>query len=85
MQSIQQQIRRRTRSAKPTDGHRIDAAQGGQLQVAVAIAMPSPHKRENDLTEEGTSANIHADEHYDAYPLEYSLGLMEMPWYSDEQ
>ena len=39
------------------------------LQVAVAIVMPSPPKTREDPDE---------DE-----PLEYSLGMMEMPWRSE--
>lgn len=84
LQSIQQQIRRHTRSAKATDD---GSTQSRTLQVAVAIAMPSPHTLERESTNEGpTSADTHTHEHNDARPtLDYSLGLMEMPWHSEEQ
>jgi len=84
LQTLRQHIRRHTKSA---DEQKIDAVsvQNRTLQVAMAIAMPSPHKRECESTNEGlANAEIHTHEPHDTDPLEYSLGLMEMPWHSEE-
>jgi len=83
LQTIRQYIRRHRKSA---DEPKIDAgsAQNRTLRVAMAIAMPSPHKRECEPINEGlANADEHTHEPHDTDPLEYSLGLMEMPWHSE--
>jgi len=86
LQTIRQHIRRHMKP-KLADKQKVTAGstQNRTLEVAVAIAMPSPHKRERELTNEGpTSDDTHTHEPHDAELLEYSLGLLEMPWHSEE-
>jgi len=86
LQTIRQHIRRHMKP-KLADEQKVNAVstQNRTLQVAVAIAMPSPHKREREPTNEGlASADTYTHEPHDADLLEYSLGLMEMPWHSEE-
>lgn len=53
--------------------------------MAVAIVMPSTYRHGHELMNEGLSSpEIQTPALHDADPLEYSLGLMEMPWHSDE-
>jgi hypothetical protein len=86
LQTIRQHIRRHMKP-KLADEQKVNAVstQNRTLQVAVAIAMPSPHKRQREPTNEGlASADTYTHEPHDADLLEYSLGLMEMPWHSEE-
>lgn len=87
LQNVQQHLRRHTLTAKSADNHKKDTGSAKNpsrtLQVAVAIAMPSPHQREREsVNERPASADTHVHIHHD--PLDYSLGLTEMLWHSDE-
>ena len=84
LRSIRQQIRR---TAKLTGDRNSDTgpAASRTLQVAVAIVMPSTYRHGHKLMDEGLSSpETQTHKPHDADPLEYSLGLMEMPWHSDE-
>jgi hypothetical protein len=53
--------------------------------VAVAIAMPSANKHQpKSMNERSSGPEAPTHKAHDADPFEYSLGLMEMPWHSDE-
>jgi hypothetical protein len=83
-QSIQRHIRRHTHSAKSAGDAGSDESQ--TLQVAVAIAMPSPHQSEPESTKYSISSpDTYIQEYHDVQALEYSLGLTEIPWHSEER
>lgn len=75
------------RHAKPAGDRNADvrSTESQTLQVAVAIAMPSIHTHEHNSKNEGpsNSPDIQSHEPNDADPLQYSLGLVEMPWHSE--
>jgi hypothetical protein len=78
-QSIRQHIHRHTHSTKPTGDPKTDGGsdESQTLQVAVAVAMPSLHGPPVSDTQ------THGP--HDVEPLDYSLGLMEIPWHSKER
>jgi len=84
-QTIRQHI---CRHAAKADDRKTDPESGENqtLQVAVAIAMPSPHKCEREILDDGSTSpytQIH-EPHHDVEPLQYSLGLKKIPWHSEE-
>jgi len=84
LQSIRQHFRHISRSADPPKSN-VVAAESQTLQVAVAIAMPSPHKCQHESTlERPTIADFQTHGCHDPNPFEYTLGLMEIPWHSAE-
>jgi len=84
IRSIGQQIRRTAKLAGDRNSDTGPAA-SRTLQVAVAIVMPSTYRHAHELINEGVSSpETQTHKPHDADPLEYSLGLMEMPWHSDE-
>jgi len=84
LEDIGRHFRRPTRVRKSADP---EVAEGHTLQIAMAIAMPSSRKREREGTHEGPEhTSNHTHELFDGdNRMEYSLGLMDIPWHAAER
>jgi len=81
---IRQHFCHPTRVRKVAGNNKIETVGSPTLQVAMAIAMPSSRKRErershDDPDDKGGHSQATCD---DDRRLEYSLGLMDIPWHS---
>jgi hypothetical protein len=87
LENFGRQFRRPIRARNSTDSSQPEPVESPSLQVAMAIAMPSSRIHEREWMHEESLKDIsnHTHEPFIGDDrMEYSLGLMDIPWHSAE-